>query len=104
MPAKLPPCDALKAGYSFKNDRWEGEETKPTATAAASYWKSRGWKADVFTGSNKVWEKGKHVETPYYRVYFYHPKDRLLYGWWAPTDSEWAAEPNAAEMTWFEFV
>lgn len=96
--------DELKKGYSFFNDRWEGEDNYATAWAVACHWQSQGWVSNVHEDKAEKWAAGKKTTEPYFKVWIRHPTYPSLYSWWAPTDSEWVDPPKVDELTWFEFV
>lgn len=107
-PVRRPPLATLtedhKKGYNFFRDRWEGDDSYDTARAVANYWISQGWSANVHEDTSKEWctKTYKHVEMTWFRVYFFHPKEEILYAWWTPDSNEWFDEPKMNELTWFE--
>lgn len=94
----------LQAGYSFTQDRWEGDDGYDFAQVVALYWQSQGWRSSVHEGEFDSWSGGKKQIIPYYKVWIGHPEDKDLYAWWAPAKEEWAGPIRTNELTWFEFV
>lgn len=103
-PPKIVLDDKQKAGYSFTDDRWEGEEHYSLARVTSMYWQQQGWTTGLHEGKRDRWAGGKKTEEPYFKVYLVHPKDKGLYAWWTPSALEWAEPPKMDELTWFEFV
>lgn len=98
-----PFDDKYRDGYDFIKGRWEGEEYKPNAVAAAKHLVSRGHKAAVYTGEVKnTWHRGKMQNFTYYRVFIINPKDPDLFMWWYPEEKEWQSPVDFKLATWFE--
>lgn len=104
-PKPIPVLDpSLQEGYSFLDERFEGEENFVSAALTKTYWQKRGWIVGIHEGKISRWAKGKHQDVAYFKIWFRHPKDDLLYTWWTPTRDSWSAAPVMEELTWFEFV
>ncbi len=103
-PPKVVLGDEHKKGYSFFHDRWEGEDSHPTAWAVCCYWQQKGWTTNLHEGTDKRWVGGKSIDEVYFKLWLRHPTYHYLYAWWTPTAEEWFNEPKMDELTWFEFV
>lgn len=95
--------EALKEGYLFTQDRWEGSEHKKNAFAVRNYFKQLGYDSAVHIGEDSSWAKGKNVKYPYFKVWIGHPKEPTLYMWWTPSAATWGVPVDLSTVTWFEF-